>query len=205
MRVRYCHFERTWKADVSHRELDLVGASWGQLVKVPLRRNFYAFRVKQIREKSLVWIAIRVASYHRNSEWDIWKVHVSDEFEEFPVGILRLHLQLLNSLALFGYQIKLGSLCCAGRERGLKRCRRSRHGLPLYSEQSFVTETAAYLHKLDTDEKISLCASASIQNLPVPVISARHFPTSGEITVTIRPQFNSVTVLVQPELECRGF
>src|SRR5229473_2807663 len=46
---------------------------------------------------------------------------------------------------------------------------------------------------------MSLCACASIQNPPVPVISARHSPASGELTVRIRPQFNSVTsVLAEP-------
>src|ERR1700747_2548697 len=46
---------------------------------------------------------------------------------------------------------------------------------------------------------MSLCAWALIQYLPVPVISARHSPASGELTVKIRPQFNSVTsVLAEP-------
>ena len=39
---------------------------------------------------------IRVASYQRNAEWHIRKIHASDEFKEFPVGIHCVHLELLN-------------------------------------------------------------------------------------------------------------
>src|SRR5437762_10143403 len=43
---------------------------------------------------------------------------------------------------------------------------------------------------------MSLCACASIQNLPDPLISARHTPGSGATSVTILPQFNSVISVV---------
>jgi hypothetical protein len=95
---------------------------------------------------------IRVASYQRYTEWHIRKIHASDEFKEFPVGIHCVHLQLLNGLAPFRNQIELGGLCGAGRDRCLKRCRSPRQRLPLYAKQSFVTGTAVHLHKLDTDE-----------------------------------------------------
>src|SRR5438105_3509521 len=98
-----------------------------------------------------------------------------------------MHLQLLNGLATFVNHIELGSLCCAGRERCLKRCGSSRHRLPLYPEQPFVTGAAAFLHKLDSEE--------------ININSPFHSPASGELTVKILPQFNSVTsVLAEPSV-----
>src|SRR5712692_2499432 len=46
---------------------------------------------------------------------------------------------------------------------------------------------------------MSLCTWVSSQYLPVPEISARHSPASGDVSVKIRPQFNSViSVLAEP-------
>src|SRR5713226_6992843 len=46
---------------------------------------------------------------------------------------------------------------------------------------------------------MSLCAWASSQYLPVPEISACHSPASGDVSVNILPQFNSViSVLAEP-------
>src|SRR5580692_3381129 len=129
MRVHYCQFECARDSNVSYRERDLLSASGGQLVKIHSWRNFHALRVKQVREKSLVVFTIRVTSHHRNTEWHIRKIHASDEFKELRVGIHCVHLQLLNDLGLFADQIELGTLCCAGKQRCLKRSRNSRNRL----------------------------------------------------------------------------
>ena len=89
-------------------------------------------------------------------------------------------------------------MALAEREAG-KRCRRPRHRLPVYAEQSFVTGMAALLHKLDTDEiNITLRLglhpkSACAGNLRAPL------SRFGRTHRQIRPQFNSVTaVLAKP-------
>src|SRR5215470_2004505 len=76
-----------------------------------------------------------------------------------------MQVQFLNGLALFSNQIEPGCLRCAGRERYLERCRGSCYGLPLYAEQSFVTRTAAFLHKLGADEK-NVALRLSLQPVP---------------------------------------